>query len=87
MANDADRNYRGRVLEGELLIAMLQDALAKHNQEQAKRPRDWGYSGDLSYVNQHLRDLITFLGGDPDSADAAFGMSPAVTAAAEPHNG
>ena len=83
-SKDATENYNARALETELLIRELAGAFALHKVDQAKQPRNWEWSGDLAEVNQRLHDLIAFLGGNADSADAAHGMSPDVTAAVEP---
>ncbi len=83
-SKDATENYNTRALETELLIGALPQALALHKEAQAGEQRNWGFSGDLAEANQRLRDLIAFLGGDPDVADAAHGMSAAVTASMIP---
>lgn len=82
--SNATENYHARALEAELLIGVLQQALALHKEAQAGEQRNWGFSGDLAEVNQRLRDLVLFLGGDPDVADAAHGMSASVTASMIP---
>lgn len=72
--------YQERAQETALLIGALQHAVALHKESQGSDQGNWGFNGDLAEANSRLRDLVTFLGGDPDVADSAYGMSAAVTA-------
>lgn len=36
----------------------LKKVLKKHSAKQAKNPSDWGYSGDIGYIEGELTELI-----------------------------
>ena len=36
----------------------LKSVLKKHSVKQGKNPMDWGYAGDLGYIDDELTDLI-----------------------------
>ncbi len=50
------------------LLVELGSLAEAHWQQQAKRPSDWGYVGDLAHVEERLKEVIGFLrpGGEGD---------------------
>jgi len=36
----------------------LKSILKKHSAEQKKEPTNWGYAGDLDYINNELSDIV-----------------------------
>ena len=40
------------------LIRELKNKLDTHKTRQAKRPKDWGYVGDLNYIKENLEDML-----------------------------
>ena len=46
----------------DLQIAKLQNALIAHKARQADAPRNYGYAGDLRYIESQLANLVALIG-------------------------
>lgn len=55
---NANIAYRKRYRSIWLNLDKLENLLKKHSAKQAKNPEDWGFSGDLSYIDDELTELI-----------------------------
>lgn len=44
-----------------ILLAALNDELRLHGHCAAKRPRHWGFAGDLKDVQQRLEEMVSLL--------------------------
>lgn len=55
---DANKTYQERYKEIQKHIKDLLSGLKKHSSKQAKNPADWGYAGDLGYINDDLLKII-----------------------------
>jgi hypothetical protein len=64
----APANYAAQHERCTRLMAKLTETLAEHKARGAAS-LDWGYGGDLAYVNQKLTELLESFGG-PGCADA-----------------
>jgi hypothetical protein len=51
------------------LLQKIEAQLMKHEAEQRKSPRDWGFPGDLGHVNEELALVLASL-GDRSAVDA-----------------
>ena len=51
------------------LLKRIAQQLARHQQEQAAEPADWGFPGDLGHVNEELAYVLASL-GDRRAVDA-----------------
>lgn len=68
----AGQAYARNVADTEALISALDSALDRHRSEQASRPKDWGFAGDLSYINDKLLDALMFMLPSDHPAKAIF---------------
>ena len=57
-ANDVYQEKQTAVAR--LLVELGQLAQA-HGAQQAQRPSDWGYVGDLAHVEERLKEVVGFL--------------------------
>lgn len=57
----ADQAYQRNLADLRTNLAKIAAGLERHATEQAAEPRDWGYAGDLSHVNERLNDIASFL--------------------------
>jgi DNA-binding response OmpR family regulator len=48
------------------LLAEVKAALERHQARQATDARNWGYVGDLGKVEEDLRGILLFVGGEAD---------------------
>jgi hypothetical protein len=44
------------------LLKRIAARLAEHQTQQAARPADWGYAGDLGRINEELAQVLAALG-------------------------
>ena len=56
-------------------LARLSQLLPQHATRQARQPENWGFVGDLAYINELLGKLEEFLKGD-EEADAGRSREP-----------
>lgn len=57
----ASREYRICQETVKKLMETVKARLAKHAEQQARQPRNWGWAGDLTEVTRQLTDLAEFL--------------------------
>ena len=57
----ADEVYSEKHTAVKGLLIKLDNLLDAHYQQQAKRPSDWGYVGDLAHVEERLKEVVGFL--------------------------
>lgn len=62
----ANQSYQNRINTIKSLVSQLQTLVAEHAQEQAQKPADWSFDGDLSYVEGQLVTAVKFLRGEED---------------------
>jgi len=55
---DANKAYEDRYDSIMDNIIKLKKRVEKHSVKQSKNPSDWGFAGDLSYIDEELTDLI-----------------------------
>jgi hypothetical protein len=53
--------YESHFKEVENGIKTLQAKLKKHQKDFKANPNNWGYVGDMSYINQQLKEINSFL--------------------------
>jgi hypothetical protein len=53
--------YKEITKEIEKNLKLLQKKLIKHKTDFKKTPSNWGFIGDLSYINEKLVEVNTFL--------------------------
>ena len=53
--------YKEITKEIEKNIKLLQKKLIKHKTDFKKTPSNWGFVGDVSYINEKLVEVNTFL--------------------------
>ena len=61
--------YAERHTECQDLLKRIAQQLARHQQEQAAEPADWGFAGDLGHVSEELAYVLASL-GDRSAVDA-----------------
>ena len=54
--------YAERHAECQDLLKRITSRLEQHRKEQAKKPADWGYAGDLGRVTEGLAYVLASLG-------------------------
>ena len=54
--------YAGRYAECQDLLNRIARRLARHQQDQAQEPGNWGYAGDLGRVAEQLAYVLADLG-------------------------
>jgi hypothetical protein len=57
----ADDVYQHRSRQISEHLKSLSVLLRRHAAEQKRKPQDWGFPGDLNYVESNLREIVTFL--------------------------
>jgi hypothetical protein len=57
---ELQKQYSSARQEIEEKILTLQVRLAQHHGQQSVYPKNWGYVGDLNYVNSKLAELLEF---------------------------
>jgi hypothetical protein len=65
----ANACYAVRVEEAQDLLKRITQQLARHQQEQAAEPADWGFPGDLGHITEELAYVLASL-GDRSAVDA-----------------
>ena len=63
---NATKKYLERQQNIAAALAALRRVLDRHNEQQRERPTDWGYPGDLGYVEERLGEALAHLGGCND---------------------
>lgn len=61
MENNPNEAYKKRYKSILLNIDLLKKLMKKHSVKQNKNPMDWGYAGDLSYIDDELTELLNHL--------------------------
>ena len=61
---DAEAQYQSRARQIGAFLRKIEQLLSKHVHEQRSEPQNWGFSGDLGYVQERLGEVIDFLGGE-----------------------
>lgn len=57
----ANHKYQSRMLTAEAYLKIIAKLLKEHKAEQANKPLNWGYVGDLGKVNEELGEIAAFL--------------------------
>jgi len=52
--------YNEKIDEVDVKIKLLQQIVIKHNTDFKMNSNNWGYVGDVSYINDKLDDIISF---------------------------
>ncbi len=55
------KRYKQHQLEINTKIDLLKDKLKKHNIEFEENNSNWGYIGDIDYINNKLNEILEFL--------------------------
>ena len=55
---DSDKRYKELLKEIESNIELLKEKLKKHSEKQSKQPENWGFVGDISYINTKIENII-----------------------------
>jgi hypothetical protein len=58
---ETKKKYTKHLDEIKKKIEILKEKLEKHQIEFEKNPSNWGYVGDVSYINEKLEEVITFM--------------------------
>jgi hypothetical protein len=61
MKMDINTRYTKNTEEIEQKIKLLKEKLKKHKKGFKNNPTNWGYVGDLSYINEKLNEIHCFL--------------------------
>jgi len=59
--NAASEVYQEKQTAVHRLLSELDQLAEAHRQQQARRPADWGYVGDLAHVEERLKEVVGFL--------------------------
>jgi sugar phosphate isomerase/epimerase len=59
--NAANDVYQEKQTAVHRLLAELDRLAEAHGAQQAQRPADWGYVGDLAHVEERLKEVVGFL--------------------------
>lgn len=57
----AQEKYNERQQSISELMKQMQELLKAHTKEQKQNPKNWGYAGELGYVEEQLQELVDFL--------------------------
>jgi len=63
VAGDANMAYDQKMRKVRQLLREMDKQLYKHEARQGARMEDWGFVGDLGYVEEELKELLRFVGG------------------------
>ena len=58
---EIEKRYRKNLNEIKSNITLLNKKLEKHNERFEVNSTNWGYVGDLGYINEKLNEIVTFL--------------------------
>lgn len=58
---DSDKRYKEVIKEIESNIELLKEKLKQHQVKQSKQPENWGFVGDVSYINTKIENIIETL--------------------------
>jgi hypothetical protein len=61
MEMEINKKYTKNSEEIEEKIKLLREKLKNHKKRFKSDDRDWGYVGDLSYINEKLEEVVTSL--------------------------
>ena len=59
--NETVRKYKEKTEEIEKKIKLLEEKLIKHKSDFEENSGNWGYIGDVSYINEKLDEIVSFL--------------------------
>jgi len=59
MEKNANVAYKKRYKSIMKSLDKLKQILKKHSMKQDKNPTDWGYAGDLSYIDDEITELMS----------------------------
>jgi hypothetical protein len=59
--SEIKKKYKGKANEIDQKIKLLQEKLEKHKIDFEINSTNWGYIGDLSYINEKLDEVVSFL--------------------------
>lgn len=62
-SNDAHGEYSRRFANIEKMMGVIKTKLSEHSDRQTKDTKNWGYAGDLEYVEATLKELVDALSG------------------------
>lgn len=57
----AHGQYQDAQKDAKARLTAIRNALAAHKKVEANDPKNWGFAGDLSYVNGKLDEILDFL--------------------------
>lgn len=57
----AEQRYHHNLVKAQKSLNNIDKLVRKHISEQARKPNDWGYVGDMAHVAELLEDIETFL--------------------------
>ena len=58
---EIEKRYRKNLNEIKSNVNLLNTKLEKHNKKFEVNNTNWGYVGDLGYINEKLNEIVTFL--------------------------
>lgn len=61
MNKELNDKYQSKNKEIQKKISVLMNKLETHKKEFNKNPVNWGYLGDLGYINDRLDEVLSFI--------------------------
>lgn len=58
---DSDKKYKEIIKKIESNIELLKRKLKQHQVKQSNQPENWGFVGDVSYINAKIENIIETL--------------------------
>lgn len=58
---EANKQYQNILNELETKIELLKLKIKRHSEKQSFETHNWGYVGDLGYVNEKIDEVTNFL--------------------------
>jgi hypothetical protein len=58
---EANKQYQNILNQLETKIELLKEKIKRHSEKQSLETYNWGYVGDLGYVNDKIDEVTNFL--------------------------
>ncbi len=58
---ESNIEYQNILNQLEIKIELLKEKIKKHSEKQSLEPHNWGYFGELIYVNEKIDEVTNFL--------------------------
>lgn len=55
---EANNNYFELIKQIENNLKLLNEKLKQHQLKQSNEPNNWGYVGDISYINTKIENIV-----------------------------